>query len=92
MEGGQRRERGRRGVVPDLARPTALTFNMALATSRIPLSGIFVGSSYAKRPVNSSMPGASDSPKPKNFPLSLRMMGRKSRAGITAPHRAKKYR
>jgi len=63
---------------------------MALATSRIPLSGTFVGSSYAKRPVNSSMPGASDSPKPKNFPLSLRMMGRKSRVGITAPHRAEK--
>lgn len=37
----QRRERWSPGVVPAMARPTPLTFNIALATSRNPSSGTF---------------------------------------------------
>ena len=51
----QRRERGRRGRVPDLVGATPLTFNMALARSRMAVSGTFVRSNYAKRPFISSM-------------------------------------
>src|ERR1039458_7141660 len=72
----QRRERGRRTVVPGLAMLTPLTFNMTFAASRSWASATFGGRICAKRPSILSMTGTLDSPRLKNFPLPLRMMGR----------------
>jgi hypothetical protein len=73
---GRRRERVSRGVPTGLAMLAPLTFNMALAALPGWASATFGGRIWAKQPSNLSIVGVLDSPRPKNFQLLLRIIGR----------------